>query len=147
MVAQIKPYIRGDYPTIEGNERIYFAEEFRKIEQTLSQIMNSLGYNLVTGTIASGVVALGNSAHLYSYAIIDTEASAASDNLDTINCDQFGKLLTVSAADSARTVVVKDGTGNLKLEGDCTLDNTEDTITLVKIGANWLEVARSNNGA
>ena len=50
------------------------------------------------------------------------------------------------AASGSRTVVVEDGT-NLKLAGDCTLDNAEDTITLIKSGSAWHEVSRSNNGA
>jgi hypothetical protein len=147
MAAQITPYKRGHYPTIEGNERIFFDDEFRKIEQTLSQITQALSYNTLTKTIASGAITFPNTAHLVSIATVDTESSAASDDLDTITSSQAGKVLIVVAANASRTVVLKDGTGNLKLEGDCSLDNTEDTITLVKIGDNWIELARANNGA
>jgi hypothetical protein len=147
MATQITPYKRGHYPTIEGNERIFFDDEFRKLEQTLSQIVQAISYNTLTKTIASGAITFPNTAHLVSVATVDTESAAASDDLDTITSNQAGKVLIVMAADSARTVVLKDGTGNLKLEGDCTLDNAEDTITLVKIGSNWIELARANNGA
>lgn len=132
---------------IEGNERVYFDDEFRKIEQTIGQLVTALNYNLVTGFIASGVVTLPASAHLLNYAVIDTEAAGATDDLDTITSTQSGKVLVVSAANSSRTVVLKDGTGNLKLAGDCTLDNVEDSITLIKFGDDWIELARSNNGA
>ena len=81
---------------------------------------------------------------------IDTEGGAASDDLDTINTtdawdnDQW---LTLHANNDARTVVLKDGTGNLKLAGDFSLDNTEDRITLQFDGTNWVELFRSDNGA
>jgi hypothetical protein len=51
------------------------------------------------------------------------------------------------AADSARTVVAKDGTGNLKLVGDFSLNNAEDRLTLRSDGTNLYELARSDSGA
>jgi hypothetical protein len=56
-------------------------------------------------------------------------------------------VIILQAAHTDRTVVVKDGTGNLKLAGDFSLDNTEDTIQLIYNGSNWCEITRSNNGA
>lgn len=93
-------------------------------------------------TIATGAVTCTGRFHR-----VDTEADGATDDLDTINGGVSGETLTLKAEDSARTVVVKDGTGNLQLEGDCTLDNAQDTITLIYDGSNWLELSRSNNGA
>ena len=58
-----------------------------------------------------------------------------------------GQIIVIKAENTARSVVAKDGTGNLKLAGDFTMDNTEDTLMLVYDGSNWLEVTRSNNGA
>lgn len=83
---------------------------------------------------------------------LDTEGSAATDDLDTIQADtgftlMAGQLLIVTAVNSSRTIVAKDGTGNLKLAGDCSLDNAEDTLLLMYDGSSWLEVSRSNNGA
>lgn len=93
-------------------------------------------------TIASGAITKTKSIHT-----VDTEAAAATDDLDTINGGADGDLLVLRAANSARTVVCKDGTGNLKLAGDFSLDNTEDTITLLFDGTNWHELSRSDNGA
>ena len=93
-------------------------------------------------TISSGAVTVNQSSHS-----VDTEADAASDDLATINGMRSGSLLVVYASSSSRTVVLKDGTGNLKLSGDCTLDNTEDIATLIKIGSNWQLVACTSNGA
>jgi hypothetical protein len=104
----------------------------------------------ITATIASGAVTVtGN------YMIIDTEGLAATDNLDTLGGStsivraNHGGRLILRAANSARTVVVRDGIGNIHLAGsDCTLDNVRDTLELIWDGllSEWLEVGRSDNG-
>lgn len=95
-------------------------------------------------TIASGVITITQGYHT-----VDTEGAAASDDIDTINDIGFSDvtIIVLRATSSSRTVVLKDGTGNLRLAGDCTLDNNDDTITLVGTGAVWYELARSNNAA
>lgn len=92
--------------------------------------------------IASGAVTIFADWHY-----IDTEASAATDDLDTINGGYEGRTLTLVAANGARDVVLKDGTGNLRLAGDFTLNNAEDSITLHYRGSAWHELSRSDNGA
>ena len=82
-----------------------------------------------------------------TYHTIDTEADAASDDLDTISGGIEGDILVIRANNTARTVVAKDGTGNLALAGDFTMDNSEDSLTLLFDGSNWLELSRSDNGA
>ena len=57
-----------------------------------------------------------------------------------------GDILIIRAVNTARTVVVKDGTGNIKCVMNRTLDNTEDTMMLVFDGTSWLEVAFADNG-
>lgn len=100
-------------------------------------------------TIATGAVTIDK----HGYLVIDTEAAAASDDLDNIlsvSSDPVGAgcVIYLRAANSARTVVVKNGTGNLRLSGaDMSLDNADDTIVLIYNGTNWLELCRSNNGA
>lgn len=107
-------------------------------------------------TIAAGVISLDWSSYWLNAAIehpsfitVDTEAAAATDDLDTINGTgvRNGQVIVLQAANSARTVVAKDGTGNLRLAGDMTLDNAEDTLTLIRRSTTWCEMARSNNGA
>jgi hypothetical protein len=44
-------------------------------------------------------------------------------------------------------VVCKDGTGNLRLAGDFTLTNVQDTIVLLRVGSDWFELCRSDNTA
>tara|TARA_R110001606_G_scaffold19827_1_gene72326 strand:+ start:1117 stop:3303 length:2187 start_codon:yes stop_codon:yes gene_type:complete len=91
-------------------------------------------------TIVAGVVTATGSFHE-----IDTQGDAASDDLDTINGGENGMTLIIVAANSARTVVAKDSTGNLRLNGDFSLDHQNDTLTLIYNGSNWLEVSRSDN--
>jgi len=91
-------------------------------------------------TIASGAITITGSYHT-----VDTEGDASSDDLDTINGGSEGNILVLRAANGARTVVLKDGTGNLQLAGDFSLDSLYDTIMLVRASTNWLELSRSNN--
>ena len=96
-------------------------------------------------TIASGAITVTGNYH-----DVDTEADAASDDLDTINGGVDGAILVLRANNDARTVVVKDSTGNIELAGgDMSLDNTQDTITLIFDNAlsAWLEISRSDNTA
>lgn len=93
-----------------------------------------------TLTIATGAVTATHSRHA-----IDTEAAGASDDLDTISGGAAGQILVVSAANSSRDVVLKDGTGNLKLASDCTLAHVNDKIVLISDGTNFCELCRSIN--
>jgi Pectate lyase superfamily protein len=95
-----------------------------------------------TKTIATGAIAIGS----FNYYSVDTEAAAASDDLDTITGGGYdGQLLLLRAANSTRDVVLKDGTGNLRLTADFTLDHAQDKIFLVWDGTSWCEISRANN--
>ena len=77
--------------------------------------------------------------------IINTEGLVSTDDLDNINGGTDGDIVFLRAANGANTVVVKDGTGNLRLDGDFPLDSTDDFIKLYFNGTNWLEMSRSDN--
>lgn len=88
-------------------------------------------------TIASGVVTRTNEAP-HSYHKIDTESDASTDDVDTISAGTFaGQRITFQAADDARTVVFKQGTGNYVGLADVTLDNVNDAVTFIWNGTNW----------
>jgi len=91
-------------------------------------------------TIASGLVTVSGSHHT-----IDTQDDDATDDLNTISGGTIGQILYLTAANGARTIVLKDGVDNLQLAGDCTLDSGADTITLLLFGVDWKEIARSDN--
>jgi hypothetical protein len=98
-------------------------------------------YDSALVVMAGGVITIYQNYHK-----VDT-SGGASEDLNTINGGTAGMVLIIKAYNDARTVVAKDGVGNLQLSADMTLDNTQDTLTLIFDGANWLEIARSNNGA
>mgnify|MGYP006935475160 CR=1 FL=1 len=87
-----------------------------------------------TLTISGGAVTKTGSQHT-----IDTEASASSDDLTTINGYATGDILIISAANASRVVTVKHGTGNIYLYGkmDLVLDDTDKTIELIYRGGRW----------
>jgi hypothetical protein len=93
-----------------------------------------------TLTVASGAVVATRSNHA-----LDTEGAAATDDLDTITATGLtdGFVLVLRPANVAHVVTVKDGTGNLLLNGDCALTATDRTLTLIFDGTNWRELARS----
>ena len=69
------------------------------------------------------------------------------DDLDTLSGGRNGQIAVLTAFHDARTVVCKDNTGNMRLAGDMSLDNTADSITLMYDGAVWRELARADNAA
>jgi hypothetical protein len=95
-------------------------------------------------TIASGVLTVPTAT---SYAVVfaQTEGGAATDDIDTITGGVEGQLMTFMTSTSSEDVTFKNGTDNLRLAGDFTLDTSLKTITLVKRGTLWYEISRSAN--
>ena len=91
-------------------------------------------------TISSGNITPTGTNHR-----VDTESDAASDDLDTISGGADGDFLTLRAANTARTVVLKDGTGNIETQdgNDVSLDTTEKIVTLQydSTASKWLVIA------
>ena len=104
-----------------------------------------IGVDGVTELTISG----GSITPTRSYHSVDTEADAASDNLDTIVAPTASTFLILRPADGARTVNVRAGVDNIFLENGATfaMDNTSDRLFLMSEGPNWYEVTRSDNGA
>lgn len=93
-------------------------------------------------TISTGAITVNSNLML-----VDTEGGAATDDLDTLNGGMYaGQTVILQAANSTRDVVIKDGTGNIRTNGDFTLSHSDDTITLVFRGnSTWYELCRSDN--
>ena len=95
-------------------------------------------------TLASGAITITGTVHT-----VDTESDGDStDDLDTINGGaNAGAILVLSDAHDDRTVVAKDGTGNLLLANDFSMDHTSDRLVLIYDGtaSKWVELSRSNN--
>jgi hypothetical protein len=100
-------------------------------------------------TIASGVITIGNQKS--SAFVVDTEGSAATDDLDTITFAAAvdGTVISLRSANDARDVVVKYNTGNIVLTGgtDVTLGTRRSVLVLQysAVTAKWLEVSVASN--
>ena len=114
-----------------------------------NKALDEIGFCLLKmgggSALSSGVLTIQQ-----SFALIDTEGSASSDDCDTISqpAGQAGEALVIAKCTHfGRDVVVKDGTGNLYLAGDFSLENVVDTITLIGVssGAGYYELSRSDN--
>lgn len=108
--------------------------------------MRMLGLGLSTtldGTISGGVLTLARCGHIN----VDTEAAAATDDLDTITVSNVsnGDIIVLRSVSSSRDPTAKDGTGNLILAGDFLMSNTGDVLTLIYSAGNWREISRSDN--
>ena len=81
-------------------------------------------------SVAAGVVKLYGPHHR-----IDTEAEAATDDVDTFLGVQDGKVYLVRPADDARTIVLKHGTGNIYTTGgsDITLSSENDIAFFIYV--------------
>ena len=145
---------KGEEVVDDLNDKIRLINDFfRDVSENEHQV--TMGPNGLFGsafvhvkasselTIASGVVTADQTFHS-----IDTESDAGTDDLDTINGGGDGDIIIIKAENAARTIVVKDGTGNLRTAGDFSMDNSTDTMMLINSGGStWLELSRSNNGA
>lgn len=83
-----------------------------------------------TITIASGIITLTNSGSNY---LFDTEGSAATDDLDTINPGVDGEKIFIGNVADARNVIIKHNTGNIfnPVGIDVALDVTSNKIEMV----------------
>lgn len=82
-------------------------------------------------TIVSGAITVTTARHT-----VDTESDAASDDLDTISGTTVGEVCLLTANNAGRTVVIKDGTGNIATTtgADITLDETYKIVLCVSDG-------------
>lgn len=85
-------------------------------------------------TISSGAVTRTQTFHN-----IDTEADAATDDLDTINGGNWGDWMVIHPNVDGRTIVIKHMMGNILCVGntDITLDDAHDVAILIHGNVNW----------
>lgn len=103
---------------------------------------NALKANIALGAASELTISGGVVTKTQSYHTIDTESDGASDDLDTINGGSEGDIIIVRAEHADRTIVLKDGTGNLDLDADITLDDTNEFAILIYDGSNWQLLAK-----
>lgn len=130
------------------------AEQENAAAAAIIAIQTALGVNLedighikcnspAELTISAGAITIPKSA-CYT---VDTEADAASDDLDVINCTA-GQRFTLTPADTTRTVVVKDDDTNIDIQADFSLNHLHDLFGGRCFATNVvIEEARSNAGS
>jgi len=99
-------------------------------------------------TISGGQVTVTRNNHT-----LETEGGASTDDLDGMAGGADGMLVTLSTANGARDVTVKDATGSnqfdLSTAGNFTMDTVFDTLFVVyrSTGTSrvWIEISRSSN--
>ena len=108
----------------------------------LSGVRKLTGMAATELTIASGVVAATQLVH-----VIDTEADAASDDLDSVTGGQAEQVLYIRPASGARTVVLRHAIGANKIAtpGGISISLAEDTdwAKLVHNGTQWSVIGSS----
>ena len=123
-----------------------FAKTINTDADEANQMAGSLAFADSELTVATGAVTAKRTYHT-----VDTEADAASDDLDTIATGSVsdGAILILSANNASRTVVCKHeataGAGDMHLaQGrDFSLDDANKRIVLHRDGADWYEISRT----
>ena len=105
---------------------------------------NALKVNIALGAAAELTIADGVVTKTQAHHDIDTAADAATDDLDTISGGAAGDIIFIRAEHADRTVVLKNGTGNLDLGGDIYLTNTDQYVALFFDGTSWQPLASPN---
>src|SRR3972149_2417264 len=147
------PKTTSQLPILPPFGRNLFEREGQTLLMTLNYLLSALGNGrsltetnrygsdaqqeyTTAFTIASGVISLTITGHggqdpaTPGAITIDTEGSLAPDDLDTINGGRDGMILEVRANHDARTVVMKNATGNLRLQADFSMNNVYDNMSL-----------------
>jgi len=113
------------------------------VKTRLAQSLDGLG-NLDFKAIAALTISGGSVTPTQNWHVVDTEGSAASDDLDTIAATNVtdGFILFLRQANDARDVTIKHDTGNVKCPGgvDITLADTTQVVMLIYDGtlSKWL---------
>tara|TARA_R110002096_G_scaffold130162_3_gene279250 strand:- start:304 stop:2058 length:1755 start_codon:yes stop_codon:yes gene_type:complete len=96
--------------------------------------------------ISSGGISFERKSSISS-TTVDTESLAATDDLDTISVTGFAESdrMVITGSSSGRVVTIKDGVGNIELQGGNDFDTAEkDTaIELQLVNGTWYEIGRS----
>jgi hypothetical protein len=107
-------------------------------------IMQAGFFSLAPATITELTIATGAVTATRSHHTIDTESDASTDDLDTITATNAvdGTLIAILPANTARTIVVKHNTGNIKTTSgeDIELDSTDKYFAAIYFGTTWYEL-------
>ncbi len=111
------------------------------INRSLTSSISTVSKSIVTGGLYFDRDSLD------TLVTLDTQSAAATDDLDYIDVKNFaeGDYVSIRGADATRVSTVKNGTGNIVLQGgDFETGGKEATIKLQLIEGSWYEVGRSS---
>lgn len=118
---------------------------FADVETHLENILNGVQQfdQLRLNTVSEVTIATGAITISQSYHTVDTEADAATDDLDTISGGSAGDILYITTVNDARDVTLRHAVGNiLTWDGsNLALDNTRKCAELIYDGTNWRVVS------
>ena len=127
---------------MDANILSAFAGTINIGDAQANPLSGSLAFVSDTLTISVGSVTPDRSSHL-----IDTEAAAGTDNLDTITTGSVGDetILYLKSVSAARVVTVRDATGNIQLTDNISVAlDVNQPLVLMRNGTDWYEVSRPN---
>ncbi len=115
---------------------------YLNLDGSIGQDITDLGNSFVSVTISGGGITFGGT--LMS---VDTEGSAATDDLETIANGGTGKLLLLRSQSAARAVTLKHDSGNLwSAAGDITLTDPNQLAMLIYNGSKWVIMSVMGGG-
>lgn len=154
----------GGYTALEAGDMIADKEYIGVLNDDISSTdiiienteNNSTAQSVQSGTAQSRTIATGAITVVTNYSSysVDTEAAAASDDLDTISGGRDGQIIYIRSTADARNVVLKHNTGNIwnaqnnnASNRDITLDVTSDFAILRYSStlAKWVVLSASFN--
>lgn len=120
---------------LQSDKLLDVQREATALTTTRCQLANAAELTIATGAITV----------TQPYHKVDTEGDAASDDLATITAGYgAGEIVVLFAANDGRTVVIKNGTGNIYTSdgADFEIDDDDKSMTLIYDGTNWKELSR-----
>lgn len=115
------------------------------LENTLNgvQAFDRISYGVAEAlTIASDAITPTK-----THVVVDTQGAASTDDLATINSGAEGRYMCLRITSAARVVVLKHGTGNIRLASgsDYTISSVDTFVALLHNGTNWIAVPVESN--
>ena len=107
-----------------------------QFSELIDSMVESIGFEEVT--VSAGAITRTQINHK-----VDTEADAATDDIDTINGGADGEIVRLMCVSESRVPTLKDGTDNLDLGGDIALNSLGLVRALIYVGATskWVPVS------
>lgn len=109
------------------------------IRRLFTVTAEALSLGTPSSLVATNTILISKSFHELVY------PGGGTQNVDQINGGVDGQILVLKAHSTSNDIRLRDEVGNLLIAGNFVLNSERDTITLIRNGNSWYELARSNN--